>query len=70
MSFYNTLKGKVGVESTAMETVDFGTILFSGIKEVPMNDGYDRDGDIIIQQDEPLPMTCRGIVLDTGVHLK
>ena len=68
VSFYQTLKGKVGVDSTAMQTVDFGTTLFDGIKEVPMADGYDRAGDIIIQQDEPLPMTTRGLVLDTGVH--
>ncbi len=68
VSFYQTLKGKVGVKSSAMQTVDFGTTLFDGVKEVPMADGYDRDGDIIIQQDEPLPMTCRGLVLDTGVH--
>ena len=68
VSFYNTLKGKVGVLSTAMATVAFGTTLYSGVKEVPMADGYDRDADIIIQQDEPLPMICRGIVLDTGVH--
>ena len=70
VSFYQTLKGKVGVESSDMETVDFGTTLFDGVKEVPMADGYDRDGDIIVKQDEPLPMICRGIVLDTGVHNK
>ena len=70
VSFYQTLKGKVGVESTDMETVDFGTTLFDGVKEVPMADGYDRAGDIIIQQDEPLPMICRGLVLDVGVHNK
>ena len=69
-SFYQTLKGKIGVVSGSLETVDFGTTLFDGIKEVPMNDGYDRSADIIVQQDEPLPMTCRGLVLDTGVHLK
>ncbi|KKK80376.1 hypothetical protein LCGC14_2824090, partial [marine sediment metagenome] len=68
VSFFNTLKGKVGVDLTDMQTVDFGTTLFSGVKEVPMADGYDRSGDIIIQQDEPLPMTCLGVVLDTGVH--
>ena len=68
VSFYQTLKGKVGIESTAMQTVDFGTTLFDGIKEVPMADGYDRSGDIIVQQDEPLPMICRGIVLDVGAH--
>ena len=51
-----------------MATVSFGTTLFDGIKEVPMADGYDRSGDIIIQQDEPLPMIVRGIVLDVGAH--
>ncbi len=70
VSFYQTLKGKVGVVSGTYETVDFGTTLFDGIKEVPLNDGYDRSADIIIVQDEPLPMTCRGLVLDVGSHLK
>ena len=70
VSFYQTLKGKVGTSSTDLETISFSTALFDGIKKVPLNDGYDRDGDIIIKQDEPLPMLCRGMVLDTGVHLK
>ncbi len=70
VSFFQTLKGKVGTSSTAMETVSFNTTLFEGIKDVPLADGYDRDGDIIIIQDEPLPMTCRGLVLDVGAHNK
>lgn len=70
LSFYNTLKGKVGPDTTRMETISFDTDLFTGIKEVPINDGYDRDADIIIQQDEPLPLTCRGMVLDTGAYIK
>ena len=70
VSFFQTLKGKVGVEDDTFETVSFGTTLFDGIKEVPLNDGYDRSADIIVRQDEPLPMTCRGIVLDVGVHNK
>ena len=70
ISFYNTLKCKFGPDTTRMETVSFDTALYSGIKEVPINDGYDRDGDIIIKQDEPLPMTVRGMVLDTGVYDK
>ncbi len=68
VSFYNTLKCKFGPSEDKLETVSFGTDLFSGIKDVPINDGYDRDGDIIIKQDEPLPMTVRGMVLDTGVY--
>ena len=68
VSFFQTLKGKVGVEDDTFETVSFGTTLFDGIKEVPLNDGYGRSGDIIIVQDAPLPCTVRGIVLDVGAH--
>ncbi len=70
VSFYQTLKGKVGPSTDALETVSFGTTLFDGIKEVPLNDGYDRDADIVIIQDEPLPMTTRGLVLDVGAFNK
>ena len=68
VSFYNTLMGKVGNSQVELEIVPFGTTLFTGIKEVPLHDGYDREGDIIIKQDEPLPMICRGMVLDVGAH--
>jgi len=70
ISFYNTLMGKVGTSTTAMETISFGTSLVTDIKEVPLNGGYDRSGDIIITQEEPFPMIVRGMVLDTGAHLK
>lgn len=68
VSFYQTLKGKVGTSPTTMQKVAFGTTLFDGIKEVPMNDGYDRSGDIIVVQDEPMPMVCRGLILETGAY--
>lgn len=70
VSFYNTLEGKIGTASAKMETVSFGTELFSGEKEVPLQAGYEREGDIIILQDEPVPCTVRGLVLDLGVHNK
>ena len=70
VSFYNTLMGKVGTKSTHLETVSFGTALFSGIKEVPLDGGYEREGDIRIQQDEPFPMVVRGIILDLGAYNK
>jgi len=68
VGFNSTLQGKVGTATGTMQTVGFDTTLYTGIKEVPMNDGYDRDGDIIIQQTEPLPMTTLGVIMDTGVH--
>ncbi len=70
VSFYNTLMGKVGTSTSKMETVAFGSVLFSGIKEVPLDAGYERSGDLLIIQDEPLPCTVRGLVLDLGVHNK
>ena len=70
VSFYDTLMGKVGTSSTKMETISFSTALFTGEKEVPLDSRYEREGDIIILQDEPLPCICRGIVLDLGGHLK
>jgi hypothetical protein len=70
VSFYNTLSGKVGTASGNMETVSFSTTLFTGIKEVPINGGYEREGDIIILQDKPTPMIARGMVLDLGAYNK
>ncbi len=70
VSFYNTLKGKVGNSVSNLETVSFDTTLFTGIKEVPFDGGYERSGDILVIQDEPLPCTVRGMVLDLGAHNK
>ena len=67
VSFYNTLKGKVTAHGNT-ETIAFGTTLFTGIKEVPMADGYTREADITITQDEPLPLVCRGLVMNLGAH--
>ena len=68
VSFYNTLSGKVSTKTSDYEVVPFGTTLFSGVKEVPLEGGYTREGDIIILQDKPLPLTCRGLILDAGIH--
>ena len=70
VSFFETLKGKVGTSTSNLEAVAFGTTLFDGTKEVPLKSGYEREGDIIVIQDEPLPMLCRGLVLDLGVTNK
>ena len=70
VSFYNSLSGKVGTSTTAMETISSGSTLFTGIKEVPLHDGYDREGSIIVTQEDPLPLTVRGMILLTGAHNK
>jgi len=70
ISFYNTVMGKYGVAATSLYTIPFSTTLFSGIKEVPLNSGYEREGDIVVVQDQPFPMVCRGLFLDAGVYEK
>ena len=67
VSFYNTLMGKVTANGNT-ETIAFGTTLFTGIKEVPMADGYTREADITVTQDQPLPLVCRGLVMNIGAH--
>jgi hypothetical protein len=70
VSFYNTFKGKVGTDTTnELETVSFDT-METTLKEVPLYGGYEREGDVIVKQDQPAPMTCRGMVLDLGAHFK
>jgi hypothetical protein len=68
VSFYNTLKGKYGLNTDTMYEMPFTTTAFTGIKELPFRGEYEREGDIVIQQDEPLPMTCRGIIFNAGIH--
>jgi hypothetical protein len=77
VSFYQTLGGQVGRNSSNMETVTFRTTddtmdaspdLFDGIKEISFPGGYEREGDIIITQTQPLPMIVRGAILVLGVN--
>lgn len=76
LNFYNTLGGKFGPDADNLDTITFRDAadsmddspdLFSGVKEVSFPGGYEREGNIIIQQDQPLPLIIRGIALDLGV---
>lgn len=77
ISFYDTLGGKFGTTTTAMDTIPFRTAtdqmdesppFFTGEKELCFPGAYEHEGDIIIQQDLPMPMTVRGVALDVGVE--
>lgn len=69
--FYNTLGGKVGADSNHMEPMYFRSPstpmgnsagVFSGDKTVNFPKGWNRDGLLTIQQDQPLPMTVLLVV--------
>jgi hypothetical protein len=70
ISFYNTLEGKYGLTTSSLYDIPFDTTLFTGIKEVAFRGQYEREGDIIIQQTQPLPMVTRGLILQLGAHNK
>lgn len=76
LSLYRSLGGKVGPDSSnlddidyAYETYDAGPTLYTGTIELPFKGTYDSNGDILIQSDDPLPMTVRavGVKLEANV---
>jgi hypothetical protein len=74
---YKTMGGKYGEDDTALFPIitrdrddafgDSGA-LFTGTKELEFDGSYQRDGDIWIQQDQPLPMTL--LALDVKMTLE
>ena len=71
LSFYQTLGGEFGVDTSNMDSVPYeDTNLFTGTVIVPFDGGYEREGDIIIRQTQPMPMTTRGLILPLGVYDK
>jgi hypothetical protein len=69
--FLHTLGGKVGSDLTRLETVYYRTSadpmdapppLFTGDKEVTFPKGWDHKAQVMIVQDQPLPMTVLGIM--------
>lgn len=69
--FHRTLGGKVGPSPDRLETIHFRTPStpmgsapepWSGDKSVLFSGGWDRDGDLTVVQDQPLPMCLLLIV--------
>jgi len=66
ISFYNTSRGEYGVAEFYTLSPTYAT----GIQEVPVNAGYEREGNITIKQASPCPMTIRGVILPVGAYNK
>jgi len=75
-SFYKTLGAKFGPTS-GVDTIPFRKTtdaagspppLFTGEKRQTFSGGYELDGDIYIEQTQPLPMTVRTIIAKLGIH--
>jgi hypothetical protein len=77
ISFYNTLGGKYGDTTADLHPIifrdrddAFGSPpgLYTDIQEQAFDGRYEREGNIVVYQDQPLPMTVRGIILPLGVY--
>ncbi len=62
----DTIGGTVGPSVDKQESIQTGSVPFTGFKTIPIPGGYTRDTNITIQQAEPLPMTVLGIAYDLG----
>lgn len=74
---FQSLGLQVGYDSEHLERAPFRTSadkvggapsLYSGDYEVKFNRGYDRDGQIYIRQDQPLPMTVLALIPEVSVY--
>lgn len=69
VNLFETIQGEIGPSTSKLNTITTGTsALFTGSKEVSLKGGYSREGDILIQQTDPLPSTILSLNLDVGVY--
>lgn len=75
--FFKTLSAKIGADDQRLEDAVFRTgttpmsdsaELFTGDKEILLNNDFDRDGYMQVQQDEPLPFSVVGIVAEGATY--
>ena len=68
VNVFETIGGEVGPSTSDLESIPTGTgALFTGHKEISMPGGYSREGDIIIRQTDPLPLTALSLTLEVGI---
>ena len=70
LRLYRTVGVKVGSSETDLDRIPFRSSaaamsaaipLFTGDKEIEFRGGFDTDGFVVVQQDQPLPLTVIGI---------
>jgi len=70
LRLFRTVGVKVGSSETELDRIPFRSSaqamtaaipLFTGDKEIEFRGGFDTDGFVVVQQDQPLPLTVIGI---------
>ena len=68
VNVFETIGGEVGTSTSDFEDIPTGTgALATDHYEISMPGGYSREGDIIIRQTQPLPMTALSLTLEVGI---
>ena len=72
---YDTVGGIYGRDETNTYSIPYKSgevftddTLFTGYVHIPFEGWYDRSGRIVIQQQEPYPMTVLSITAELGAH--
>lgn len=74
ISLHNTIGGMIGPDTANLDNIvyrDAGASgeefpYFTGDREISLAGGYSRQGDIVVRQNEPLPMTVLALTVDVG----
>ncbi len=75
ISLHETIGGMIGPDTSNLDNIiyrDAGASgeefpYFTGDREISLTGGYSRQGEIVVRQDQPLPMTVLALTLDVGV---
>ena len=74
ISLHDTIGGKIGPSTSNLDSIVYRRAgesgdefpYFTGDLEISLPGGYSRQGDIVVRQDQPLPMTVLSLTLDVG----
>lgn len=75
ISLHETIGGKIGPDTSNLDNIIYRKAgasgdefpYFTGDLEISLAGGYSRAGDIVVRQDQPLPMTVLALTVDVGV---
>jgi len=66
INLHETIGGKVGQDTSHLESIPDVSTLTTDYREISLSGGYTRDTDVVVKQDQPLPMTVLSLTYDLG----
>jgi len=63
-----TIGGKIGQDASKLESIPNVDTLTTGHREISLPGGYTRATDVVVRQDQPLPMTVLSLTYDVGAN--